>query len=124
MSEHATDALLSVIIAGVRGNARLASELATALLASPDTRDAVRSALTLALADPAIATDIAGRLGEREDGWLDVPRAARYLGISPARLHHLVADGDLVRHQSREGAKLWFLKSELDAYRRGDGNNE
>jgi hypothetical protein len=124
MSEHATDALLSVIIAGVRGNPRLASELATALLASPDTREAVRSALTLALADPAIATDIAGRLGEREDGWLDVRRAARYLGISAARLHHLVADRDLVRHQSSEGAKLWFLKSELDAYRRGDGNNE
>jgi len=124
MSEHATDALLSVIIAGVRDNARLASELATALLTSPDTRDAVRTALARALADPTVATEIADRIGEREDGWVDVKRAARYLGVSPARLHHLVADGDLARHQSGEGAKLWFLRSELDTYRRGHGNNE
>jgi hypothetical protein len=56
-----------------------------------------------------------------EDGWLDTKQAALYLGLTVKALHHRTADGSIPCHRDSDakGAKAWFLKSELDRWRRG-----
>lgn len=53
------------------------------------------------------------------DGWLDTSRAAEYLGISKASLHKLTAARAIHFEQDGPGCKCWFLRSDLDTYRRG-----
>jgi len=51
------------------------------------------------------------------DGWLDTKRAAEHLGVSVHALHRLVADRRVPYHQERPGARCWFRRAELDAWR-------
>jgi excisionase family DNA binding protein len=53
------------------------------------------------------------------DNWLDARAAAAYLGISVDALHKLAAARRLPFEQEGPGRKLYFRRSELDAWRRG-----
>jgi hypothetical protein len=53
------------------------------------------------------------------DGWLDTARAAEYLGISKTALHKHTAAQTVPFEQDIPGGKCWFLRSELDDWRRG-----
>ena len=53
------------------------------------------------------------------DRWLNTRQAAEYLGISLNALHRLTAARAIPFEQDRPGAKCWFRRSELDAWRRG-----
>jgi hypothetical protein len=57
-----------------------------------------------------------------EDEWMDTKEAAAYLGLTVKALHHKTAAGLIPCHRESDakGAKCWFLKSELDAWRRGE----
>jgi hypothetical protein len=101
---------------------RLEHPLAAALV------DALDDAALGVLAD-RLAPLLADRLGEhRGDEWLDARGAARYLGLSLPALHRLTTrearakPGGIPAHQDTPGGKLWFLRSELDQWRRGQGS--
>jgi excisionase family DNA binding protein len=71
----------------------------------------------------ALAVRLGPRLAEllgsqREDRWLCSREAAEYLGLSLGSLHKLTAGRDVPFAQDSRGGKCWFLKSELDAWRR------
>jgi hypothetical protein len=51
-----------------------------------------------------------------EDGWLDSRHAAQYMGIGLHALHKLAAAKSIPCEQERAGCKLWFKRSELDAW--------
>jgi excisionase family DNA binding protein len=51
------------------------------------------------------------------DGWLDTKATAEHLGISVHALHRLVADRRIPFTQERPGAKCYFRRSDLDAWR-------
>jgi len=55
-----------------------------------------------------------------DDGWLSTAQAADYLGCTPDRLHDLVARRAL-KH-GRDGRRLRFKRSDLDAYVAGGGS--
>lgn len=94
-------------------------------------RSAPGGALTAALLDLLVADDaaldvladrLAPRLADRLEGrngdeWLDSARAAAYLGLSRYALHRLTAARALPFHQDGPGARCWFRRSELDAWR-------
>jgi hypothetical protein len=89
------------------------------------------SAVVRALLDelgPEDLAELAQRLarylptpGPADDGWLDAKGAAAYLGVTVKALHHRTADGSIPCHRDSpgKGAKTWFLKGELDHWRRG-----
>jgi hypothetical protein len=55
------------------------------------------------------------------DRWMDTKAAAAYLGLSSANaLHKLTAARLIPFEQDGPGAKCWFQKSQLDAWRRGE----
>jgi len=54
-----------------------------------------------------------------EDRWLNTRQAADYLGMTLNGLHKLTAARALPFEQDGPGAKCWFRRSELDAWRRG-----
>jgi excisionase family DNA binding protein len=54
-----------------------------------------------------------------EDRWMTTKGAAEYLGISPNALHKLTAKRAVPFAHDARGGKCWFLRSELDAWRRG-----
>ena len=91
---------------------------------SPD----LAAALVASLDDPALdalADLLAPKLEARlkpaqagEDGWLDAKRAAAYLGLSVNALHKLTAERAIPFEQEGPGCKVWFKRSELDAWRR------
>src|SRR5262245_60194026 len=69
----------------------------------------------------AIAERVAERLAERDgrdndDGWLDVKDAAAYLSCPRSRIYALVS-ADRIPHE-RDGSRLLFRRSELDAWLR------
>ncbi len=65
-----------------------------------------------------LAPRIASRLEGSGDGWLDAKAAASYLGLpSIHALHRLGAERRIPCSQHREGGKLYFRRSELDAWR-------
>lgn len=77
--------------------------------------------------DPAAAASLAERLApylpkparaEDNGGWLDTQAAAEYLGIRPKSLQTLVAERALEFSQAGPGARCYFERAELDAYRR------
>jgi excisionase family DNA binding protein len=84
-------------------------------------------ALIDALDDDALerlAARLAPRLAELlpragEDRWLCTVDAAEYLGLSVGSLHKLTAGREIPFAQDTAGGKCWFLRSELDAWRRG-----
>jgi len=54
------------------------------------------------------------------DRWTDSKDAAAYLGIAVAALHKYTASRTVPFEQEAVGRKCWFLRSELDAWRRGE----
>jgi hypothetical protein len=74
-----------------------------------------------------LAPRLEARLGrQHEDEWFDAKGAAAYLGISLHALHRQTTrearskPGAIPCHQDVAGGKLWFLRSELDEWRRGE----
>jgi excisionase family DNA binding protein len=73
----------------------------------------------------ALADRLAPRLTERlrvaalsVDGWLDARAAAAYLGITLNALHKMTAARRIPFEQHGPGAKCYFKRSQLDAWRR------
>jgi excisionase family DNA binding protein len=58
--------------------------------------------------------------GASDDRWLDSAEAAAYLGMSPNALHKLTAARAIPFEQASAGARCYFKRSELDAWRRGE----
>jgi excisionase family DNA binding protein len=82
--------------------------------------------LQVVLDDTAIdrlAAGIASRLPSTSDtaaaadGWLSSRQAAEYLGITLAALHRLTASRRIPFSQDRPGARCWFRRGDLDAWR-------
>lgn len=77
--------------------------------------------LLMQLAD-LVADRVAARLVSprpaRADEWLDTRRAAEYLGIGRDRLRRLAAEQAIPIEQAGVGCKLFFRRSDLDAWRR------
>lgn len=64
---------------------------------------------------------------DEDDGWLDARAASEYLGLPlsgpnrrPHALHKLTAARAIEFEQDCKGGRLWFKRSALDAYRRGE----
>jgi excisionase family DNA binding protein len=58
-------------------------------------------------------------LEQPDDGWLDAPGAASYLGVSLNTLYKLTAARAVPFAQDGPGCKLWFRRGELDRWREG-----
>jgi excisionase family DNA binding protein len=54
------------------------------------------------------------------DGWLDMGQAAAYLGLTRNALRKYTAARTIPFEQDIPGAKCWFKRCELDAWRRGE----
>jgi excisionase family DNA binding protein len=91
------------------------SPLARALLAEllEDTEAMAELAAHLASFMPQPATQ------QEDDRWLGTREAALYLGLSVNALHRLTAARAIPFEQDAPGSKCFFLRSELDAWRRG-----
>ena len=63
------------------------------------------------------APDSADSVGE----WLDSRHAAEYLGVHRDTLRKLAAEKAIPSEQDGPGCKLWFRRSDLDAWRLGGG---
>lgn len=96
-----------------RGRGTRVSHLASAVVAQLDDDTLAELAMRLAPFLPR---------SERpdHDGWLSTRQAARYLGVTPNALHKLTAARAIPFAQDTPGAKCWFRRSELDAWRRGE----
>jgi hypothetical protein len=55
-----------------------------------------------------------------DDGWLDTRDAAAYAGCTVDSLHKAAAAGEVEFEQRVERGKMFFQKSKLDAWRRGE----
>lgn len=66
-----------------------------------------------------LAPHLSSNVGEVEDGWMSTKDAAAYLGLTPNALHRLTAARSVPFAQEMPGGKCWFLRSELDEWRRG-----
>jgi excisionase family DNA binding protein len=68
-----------------------------------------------------VAERVAARLAEpqreRADEWLDSRRAAEYLGIGRDSVRRLAAERSIPTEQAGVGCKLFFRRSDLDAWR-------
>ena len=64
-----------------------------------------------------IATRLAGPRAVQKDEWLDTRRAAEYLGIHRDSLCRLAAEHAIPTEQAGAGCKLYFKRSDLDAWR-------
>jgi excisionase family DNA binding protein len=53
------------------------------------------------------------------DRWLSTQDAADYLGITANALHKLTARRAIPFEQEKPGAKCWFRRADLDAWRTG-----
>lgn len=88
--------------------------LGTAILAELDDSDLNSLAARLAPRMP-------GHQPQREDPdrWLNTREAADYLGLPVSTLHKLTAARQVPFEQDCVGGKCWFLRSDLEAWRRG-----
>jgi len=71
-----------------------------------------------------VAAVIAERLSapdDRTDEWFDSRNAAEYLGIHRDTLRKLAAERAIPTEQDGPGCKLYFRRSDLDAWRRSGG---
>ncbi len=64
-----------------------------------------------------IATRLAGPRASEKDEWLDTRRAAEYVGIHRDSLRRLAAERAIPTEQAGAGCKLYFKRSDLDAWR-------
>lgn len=69
-----------------------------------------------------VASQVVERLARHEphavDEWLDTRSAAEYLGIHRDSLRRLAAERAIPAEQAGAGCKLFFRRSDLDAWRR------
>lgn len=77
------------------------------------------------LAD-AVAERVLARLEGTDGGmdperWMDTRDAAAYLGTTPNALHKLTSARTVPFEQDGPGAKCWFTRRDLDAWRRDGG---
>lgn len=68
-----------------------------------------------------IVQELLAELRMEDHGWLDTKQAANYLGLSVDSLHKLTAARGIPFEQSSPNARCWFLRSELDRWRRKGG---
>lgn len=68
-----------------------------------------------------VAARVVARLERTQGGdrWLDSRQAADYLGVSLNALHKATAARTIPFEQDGPGAKLFFRRAELDAWRSG-----
>ncbi len=88
------------------------TSLARALLAELD--DDALDELAALLA-PRLQHRLA--MAPADDGWLDTPAAADYLGLSRHALHRLTADRRIPFSQDAPGARCYFRRRDLDEWR-------
>jgi len=71
---------------------------------------------------PLLAAELRDALDgiDEDDRWLRTPEAARHLGMSVSELHRRAAAGAIPHEQEGPGAALYFKRSDLDAWRRGE----
>ena len=68
-----------------------------------------------------VAAKVIDRLARQEttaDDWLDTRGASEYLGIHRDSLRRMAAEGVIPAEQAGAGCKLFFRRSDLDAWRR------
>ena len=103
------------------------NELRQTLLASIDVDD------VYVLRDKSGGAALASRLarsfaqatvGTRSDGWLDFDGAIELLGMKSGTLYKLTSARTIPFHQNGPGCKLWFVRSELDQWRRKSGTGK
>ena len=114
----------------------LAPELALTQAISGQTSSSRRGAADAVLADssileqlldhiadrlPAVITARIGMRGDRPDEWFDSRHAAEYLGVHRDTLRKLAAERAIPSEQDGPGGKLYFRRSDLDAWRNGGG---
>lgn len=75
-----------------------------------------------------LAERVAERMAEQAvvpagntDEWLDSRHAAEYLGVHRDTLRKLAAERSIPSEQDGPGCKLFFRRSDLDAWRRNGG---
>lgn len=73
-----------------------------------------------------VAAVVVDRLSSAEkpsaaDEWLDSRHAAEYLGVHRDTLRKLAAERTIPSEQDGPGCKLYFRRSEMDAWRQGGG---
>jgi excisionase family DNA binding protein len=64
-----------------------------------------------------VAAQLVSPRGVAEDERLDTRRAAEYLGIHRDNVRRLAAEGTIPAEQESAGCKLYFRRSDLDAWR-------
>ena len=69
----------------------------------------------------AVITDRLVVSDNRADEWLDSRHAAEYLGVHRDTLRKLAAERAIPSEQDGPGCKLYFRRSDLDAWRSGGG---
>jgi len=85
---------------------------------------AVLDELITAIADriaDAVAARIAQVPGDVVPEWLDSRGAADYLGLHPDTVRKLAAERAIPTEQDGPGCKLFFLRQDLDEWRRAGG---
>jgi len=81
-----------------------------------DVLDGLLGQLAELVAD-RVAARLAAPRRQTTDEWLDTGRAADYLGISRDSIRRLAAEGSIATEQAGVGCKLYFRRSDLDAWR-------
>jgi len=98
------------------GDRPVSADLARAIVESLDDRALDRLACLLS---PRLAGITDGQTLASANGWLDARAAAEYLGLPSAdQLHKLTAARTIPFSQERPGAKCYFRRGDLDAYRK------
>lgn len=98
-------------------------------LAIPPERSGEPSILDAVIEDivERVASAVVSRLTASRDQevgeWLDSREAAGYLGVHRDTLRKLAAERTIPSHQDGRGCKLFFRRSDLDAWRQAGGRN-
>jgi len=92
---------------------------ADAALAQPSILDQLLDHIVERLA--GVITDRIAVSADRPDEWFDSRRAAEYLGVHRDTLRKLAAERAIPSEQDGRGCKLYFRRSDLDAWRHGGG---
>ncbi len=116
-SSNRLDLALTQAISGRTSNRTRGS--ADSALAEPSVLEQLLDHIADRLA--AIITDRLVVTDNRPDEWLDSRHAAEYLGVHRDTLRKLAAERAIPSEQDGPGCKLYFRRSDLDAWRHGGG---
>ena len=118
-------------MSALRGSTSGASTPPAAVRRVDEANSGLVAAVLVDALDEAALERLAERLGPRlveavaahlvargDDRWLSTREAARYLGMTANALHKLTAARGVPFAQDAPGGKCWFLRSDLDAWRR------